>query len=110
MSFITVIIAKGDLICNPFGVRGIVRPGAIGGQKVFIKFVILQSTCLTDHRPVGRLKYNATACLRRAIAAVPVSLQASALWQGVAAFGQMSKGSLDLVVSVFAYQHLVVIT
>jgi hypothetical protein len=32
-----------------------------------------------------------------------------ALWQGVAAFDQKNKGSLDFIVGVLAYQHLVVI-
>ncbi len=110
MSLVTVLIAKGYLICIPLGIGVIVCPGAVGRQKGIIKFAPLQGSCLIGHRPISRLKSDVAMCQKRAIAASPTSLQVGALWQGVAEFSRNHKRSLNLVVGVLAYQHLVIIT
>ncbi len=94
ISLVTVLVTKGNLICLPLGIGDIVHPGAIGGQKGFIKMVTLQGMCLTGHRPVGRLKCVVTMCQRRAIAASPASLQVIAVCKGVTCLARRTKGVL----------------
>ncbi len=91
MTLVTVVIGKVDLLCIPFGIGVIVRPGAVGGQKEVVKLAPLHGTCLTGHRPSSRLKTNVTTCQRTAKAASPACLRAVALKQEVAAFGRNNK-------------------
>jgi hypothetical protein len=79
MSLVTVLVAKGNLICIPLSIGVIVRPGAIVGQKGIIKLAALQGLRLTGHRPISSLRSKAATCQRRAVMASPVSLHMGAL-------------------------------